>query len=68
MAVGPRGQSGRLVLSLVVEGPKRELGHVPNHCHNMEVPFVVVTKNKHGHVEPLHVQVSIWPNIYLAVC
>ena len=42
MAVGPRGQNGRLVLSHVVEGLKRELVHVPTHCHNMEVPFVVV--------------------------
>ena len=67
MAGGPRGLSGSLVLSHVTEGSKGKLVHVPTRRHKMEVPGAVVMKNKHGHVERVLVQVSIWPNNSLSV-
>ena len=60
MAIGLRGQSGRLVLSHVEEGPKTEFVHVPTLRHNMEVPSVVVMQKKCRNVETFHVQVSVW--------
>ena len=59
MAVGLHGQSGRLALSYVGQGPKRELGHVPNQHLRMEVLSVMVMQKKLRRVNNLHVQVSV---------
>ena len=68
MAIGLRGQSGRLVLSHVEEGPKTEFVHVPTHRLSMEVSVAVMQK-KHRLVENIHVQVrvSVWSEKALSV-
>ena len=68
MAIGLRGQSGRLVLSHVEEGPKTEFVHVPTHHLSMEVSVAVMQK-KHRLVENIHVQVrvSVWSEKALSV-
>ena len=58
MAIGLRGQTGRLVLSHVEEGPKTDIVHAPTHRLGMEVPVVVMQK-KHRLVENSHVQVGV---------
>ena len=58
MAIGLRGQTGRLVLSHVEEVPKTDIVHAPTHCLSMEVPVAVMQK-KHRLVENTHVQVSV---------
>ena len=61
MAIGHHGQTGRLVLSHVEEGPKTDIVHAPTHRLSMEVPTVAVMQKKHRLVEisNTHVQVSV---------
>ena len=75
MAIGLRGQSGRLVLSHVEEVPKTDIVHAPTHHLGMEVPTVAVMQKKHRLVENNHVQVCVekcrevlWNKIYYVVC
>ena len=68
MAVGLHGQSGRLVLSYVEQGPKRELVHVPNQHLPMEVLAVMVMQKKLRRVNNLHVQVSVKSNNSCLFC
>ena len=59
MAIGIRGQTGRLVLSHVEEVPKADIVHAPTHRLGMEVPTVAVMQKKHRLVEISNTRVQV---------